>query len=322
MEWSNTDSNAELASGDAYESFSGQPQPHIPPAASGAELVQSRLESLSSKLKALEARIWDTRESGERVRERFIDALEILDTSFKQHQQETVERVEQGILRLSGAVEELRIQTRSDAERNAEMLWEGVGKLEAKVSRIEGSGRETQERLARAIATLSVAAEDWRAATDGLFDGPTAGVQESLAKLDDSITSNGQDLAERLEQYMGTLASSVQAWKDEIVHASNRNDEKIWAGLAGLEAKLNAQTAQQLAGLETRVAARAEATLTAGVNHLTDRLFVQMKALEDRVNERQAAIITLIIGGGISSGMGPIGPELSKTEIESIDDQA
>lgn len=321
MEWSNTDSNAEFASGDAYEPLSGQPQ-QIPPAASGVELVQSRLESLSGNLKALEARVWDTRESGERVRERFIDALEILDTSFTQHQQETVERVEQSILRLSGAVEELRIQTSSDAARNAEMLWEGVGKLEAKVSRIEGSGRETQERLARAIATLSVAAEDWRAATPGLFDGPTAGVQESLAKLDDSITASGQDLAERLEQYMGTLALSVQAWKDEIVHTSNRNDEKIWTGLAGLEAKLSAQTAQQLAGLETRVAARAEATLTAGVNNLTDRLFLQMKALEDRVNERQAAMITLIIGGGISSGMGLPEPELSNAEVESLDDQA
>lgn len=322
MEWSKTESDAEFASGDAYESFANEPQPMAPPPASGVELVQSRLEGISSKLKALEARVWDTRESGERVRERFIDALEILEGSFVKHQQETIDRLEQMILSLSGAVEELSIQTRSDAERNAEMLWDGVGKLEAKIARIEGSGRDTQERLARAIATLSVATDDWRAATGGLFDGPTAGVQESLAKLDDSVTAGGQELTGRLEQYMGTLASSVQAWKDEIVYTSNRNDEKIWTGLAGLEAKLNAQTAEQLESLETRVAGRAQATLTAGVNDLTDKLFLQMKALEDRVNERQAAMITLIIGGGISSGMGLPGPELSIAPVESIDDQA
>lgn len=388
MEWSHSDSDAGFAAGGFHESVPGEPSANPGPApqdssfsgpSSSIELVQSRLESISSKLRALEAKLLDTQEFGEQVRERLIDALERLDASFAQHQQAATDRMEHLISSLSGAVEDLRIQTRADSEHTTEMLWEGVGKLESKVSRIESSGRETQDRLARAVATLTVAADEWRSVTPGLFEGPSKEIQESLAKLDDTVALSGEDLAERLDnslkkldgavarnkqdltgrleqalgatrqeladhldQSVGALADTVLAWKDEIVYSSNRNDEKIWTGLAGLEAnlsaqadlkvasglrdletKLNSKTTERLEILQTRVVSQTEQTLSAGVKDLTEKLIAQMKALEARVNERQAAMITLIIGGGMSSGMGPVDPpELSNLPPESIDDQA
>lgn len=292
----------------------------------GVEILQNRLDNISNQLSALETRVWDTKEAGERIRERFIGALEALDARFVSHQQATIERMERLLSALSGSVEELKVQTRSDAERSEESLWEAMNKLEAQASRLELSGRETQDRLARAVAVLTIAADEWRSAAPGLADGASREVQDALGKLDRAVESSQEQVAEQLERSMVALADIVRAWKDEIVYMANRSDEKIWSGLSGLEAKLKEQTEHQisngLSGLEAKLTGSTEEVLSAGVAHAVATFMGQMKDLEARINERQAAMVTLIIGGGAAGSFSPPAPEaLSNLPEDSIDEQ-
>lgn len=299
--------------------FSGAESPSPP--APGQEL-QTRLDSISGRLRELETRVWDTRESGERIRERFIDALEVLDSRIAGQHETTVETLEHAILAISASLEDLKNQTRNDAVRNDEMVWQGVAKLEAKVSRIEHAGRETQDRLARAVATLTVAADEWRAATSDLGKQSAREIGEALVKLDDTVLLSQDDLSALLEGSLVTLAQSIQAWKDELVQTAQKTRQKVVEGLAmvddkislrheGLAVQLENSQATMEESLKTLKEQVAEASqeddrkIAAGLQDIEARLQKQMKDLEARLNERQAAMITLIIGGGSATGLIP-----------------
>lgn len=267
----------------------GEPEP--------IHTFEDRLEGMAHKLRALESNLAGTRESADRTRERFIDALESLDARFSARQQATAQRTEQLILSLTGAVEELKIQSRSEAERNDQTLWEGVGRLEAKVARIEQGGVQTLERLARAVATLTVAAEEWRAAAPGIAQGHTRQMQDALDGLEEAAGWSRQDLAEQLGRSMAALADSVEAWKEQIVHTTARSDEAIQTGLIALESRLRNQ---------------AHETLAAGIGTLAAEFVDQMRDLETRIKQRQEALVRLIVGGGPASGVGPGEPPAGK----------
>ncbi|MGQ0679719.1 MAG: hypothetical protein ACT4OM_08725 [Actinomycetota bacterium] len=264
----------------------------------GIEMIQERLDDLSHKLRALETRVWDTREAGERTKERFIDALETLDSRFNVQQRATVERIEQLIFGLSATLDELRIQMKAEGEIAEVAVFKGFAKLDARVNLVEQSGRDIQDRIARAVATLSVATDEWRAVAPVLAEGPTQEVIESILNLDAAVGKTQEELAARLERSMVALADSVQAWKDEIVYTAGRSEEKIWVALSALEAKLKAGNEEQVAS---------------GLSLISDHLTARMKTLEKQIHERQAAMITLIVGGGAGGGL-----DLSDLNDESI----
>ena len=127
--------------------------------------MEAKVESLSKKLKALEARVWESRESNEKIQERFIQTIEVLDSRIASGRQSTAAKLESLIASLGSAINEVKGVVRTEAKNTEETMWRGLGQLEAKVSQ---TGAETQHRLARAVATLSIAADEWRAAAPNL----------------------------------------------------------------------------------------------------------------------------------------------------------
>jgi len=230
--------------------------------------MEAQVASLSKKLRALEAKVSDSSQANERIQERFIQTLEVLDSRIASGRQASAAKLESLINSLGSSINEVKGVIRTEAKNTEETVWRGLGQLEAKVSQ---SGAETQHRLARAVATLSIAAEEWRAAAPALAGKAEENVVESLLALDAAVARGQQSISQHLEKSIIQLAESIQAWKTELETSTKRTQERVWSGLNSLEKRINDQ----------------------------------MKELEARIQERQMAIVTLIIGGG-----GTPGPEL------------
>ena len=235
--------------------------------------VEARVESLSKKLRALEMRVIESREANERIQERFIQTLEVLDSRIASGRQATAAKLESLINSLAAAVNEVKGVVRTEAKNTEETLWRGLGQLEAKVSQ---SGAEMQHRLARAVATLSIAADEWRAAAPTLASKSEENVVESMLALDAAVSRGQQSISQYLEKSILQLSESIQSWRSELETTNKRSQDRIWNGLGSLEKRINDQ----------------------------------MHELEGRIQERQMAIVTLIIGGG-----GTVGPSLLEDQL-------
>jgi hypothetical protein len=227
--------------------------------------MEAQVANLSKKLKALEAKVLDSSQANERIQERFIQTLEVLDSRIASGRQASAAKLESLINSLGATINEVKGVIRTEAKNTEETVWRGLGQLEAKVSQ---SGAETQHRLARAVATLSIAAEEWRAAAPAIAGKAEESVVESLLALDAAVARGQQSISEHLERSIIQLSESIQAWKTELESSTKRTQERVWSGLNSLEKRINDQ----------------------------------MKDLEARIQERQMAIVTLIIGGGGTSG--------------------
>jgi hypothetical protein len=229
--------------------------------------VAARVEHLANELKALEMRVLESREANERIQERFIRTLEALDTRIASGRQAATARLESLMNSLVSAIDEIKGAVKTEAKNTEETLWRGLGQLEAKVSQ---TGAETQHRLARAVATLSIAADEWRAAAPTLASRGEENVVEGLLALDAAVSRGQQSITEYLDKSIVQLSESIQSWRAELETTTKRSQERIWNGLGSLEKRLNDQ----------------------------------MRELEARIQERQMAIVTLIIGGGSAAGRG------------------
>lgn len=227
--------------------------------------VEAQVANLSKKLKALEAKVLDSGQANERIQERFIQTLEVLDSRIASGRQASAAKLESLINTLGATINEVKGVIRTEAKNTEETVWRGLGQLEAKVSQ---SGAETQHRLARAVATLTIAAEEWRAAAPAIAGKAEENVVESLLALDAAVARGQQSITQHLERSIIQLSESIQAWKAELETSAKRTQERVWSGLNSLEKRINDQ----------------------------------MKDLEARIQERQMAIVTLIIGGGGTSG--------------------
>lgn len=227
--------------------------------------MEAKVANLSKKLKALEAKVWDSSQANERIQERFIQTLEVLDSRIASGRQATAAKLESLINSLGANINEVKGVIRTEAKNTEETVWRGLGQLEAKVSQ---SGAEAQHRLARAVATLSIAAEEWRAAAPALAAKAEENVVESLLALDAAVARGQESISQHLERSIMQLAESIQAWKGELETSTKRTQDRVWSGLNSLEKRINDQ----------------------------------MKDLEARIQERQMAIVTLIIGGGGTGG--------------------
>jgi DNA uptake protein ComE-like DNA-binding protein len=239
-----------------------QPQPE--PALDTMDM-ETQVANLSKKLKALEAKVWDSAQANERIQERFIQTLEVLDSRIASGRQASAAKLESLINSLGATINEVKGVVRTEAKNTEETVWRGLGQLEAKISQ---SGAETQHRLARAVATLSIAAEEWRAAAPALAANAEESVVESLLALDAAVARGQQSISQHLERSIIQLSESIQAWKTELETSTKRTQERVWSGLNSLEKRINDQ----------------------------------MKELEARIQERQMAMVTLIIGGGGTAG--------------------
>jgi len=223
--------------------------------------MEAKVANLSKKLKALEAKVWDSSQANERIQERFIQTLEVLDSRIASGRQATAAKLESLINSLGANINEVKGVIRTEAKNTEETVWRGLGQLEAKVSQ---SGAEAQHRLARAVATLSIAAEEWRAAAPAMAGKAEENVVESLLALDAAVARGQESISQHLERSIVQLAESIQSWKGELETSTKRTQDRVWSGLNSLEKRINDQ----------------------------------MKDLEARIQERQMAIVTLIIGGG------------------------
>ena len=237
------------------------PRPEPAPHLNLADEVEARLESLSRKIRALEAKVGESREANERIQERFIQTLEVLDSRITSGRQATAAKLESLINSLGTAINDVKGVVRTEAKNTEEALWRGLGQPESKVTQ---TGAETQHRLARAVATLSIAADEWRAAAPMLAGKAEENVVESMLALDEAVARGQQSISEHLERSIVQLAESIESWRSEIEAVTKRSQERLWSGLGSLEKRLNDQ----------------------------------MRDLETRIQERQMAIVTLIIGGG------------------------
>ncbi|MDQ4058250.1 MAG: hypothetical protein M3124_03920 [Actinomycetota bacterium] len=250
------------------------------PATASSADVDARIESLSKKLKALESRLVDSREASERIQERFIHVLEALDSRIASGRQATAARLESMISSIASAVEEIKGMMLNERKSAEENLWRGLGQLEAKISE---TGAETQHRLARAVATLSIAADEWRAAAPTLASKAEENVVDGLLALDAAVSRGQQSISEYLEKSIVQLSESINSWRAELEETTQRSQERIWNGLGSLEKRLNDQ----------------------------------MRELEARIQERQMALVTLIIGGGSSGGLEPQPPDAAGSSRET-----
>lgn len=238
------------------------PQVSGEPVSSGLrDDVDLRVEQLSRKLRSLESKLIESREANERIQERFIQTLEVLDARISSGREATAAKLESLIGSLGVAIDELKGVVRAEAKNTEEAVWRGLGQLETTVSQ---TGAETHHRLARAVATLSIAADEWRASAPTLATKAEESVVERMMDLDAAVARGQQSISEHLERTIVQLADSIQSWRSELEEVNKRSQDRLWNGL----------------------------------NTLEKRLHDQMRDLENRIHERQMAIVTLIVGGG------------------------
>ena len=223
--------------------------------------MEARVEHLSRKLRALEMRVVESREASERIQERLIQTLEMLDSRISSGRQAATAKLESLLNSVAAGINDVKGVVRTEAKNTEETLWRGLSQLEARLSQ---SGGETQHRLARAVAMLSIAADEWRAATPALGAKAEETVVERLLALDAAVSRGSQSISQYLEKSLLQLAESIKSWQAELETSTKESSERLSSGLGSLEKRLNDQ----------------------------------MRDLEARIQERQMAMITLIIGGG------------------------